>query len=135
MGVQQHVVHLPVGLPAGTRVLIVEDHPFVALAVADMIIDLGGEIADSVATIEAALAAVGRGGFTIALLDIDLGGHTSEPVAVAIAATDRPFLVTTGFDDQTIKGFEDAPLLMKPYLSAQLGAALMSLLTPKADVA
>jgi CheY-like chemotaxis protein len=133
MGLQAQITHTPVRLPPGTRVLIVEDQPFVALAVADMVGSLGGEVADAPGTVDQALEAVARNDFTVALLDIDLDGQTSDPVAAAIAAAGKPFLVTTGFSGRTIAGFEDAPLLMKPYLPSQLGRGLLDLLTTSAD--
>ena len=121
----------PMRLPPDTRVLIVEDHPFVALAVADMVIELGGVVAAMPATIEAALEAVVRNDFLVALLDIDLAGRASDPVAAALAAAGTPFLITTGFSDRTIPGFEAAPLLLKPFLPSQLGRSLCAVLTPR----
>lgn len=128
LSVEGRIFGSPAKLPAGTRVLIVEDHPFVALAVADMVVTLGGEVADTAATIEEALDAVRGSDFTIALLDIDLDGHPSTAVAIAIAAMGKPFLVTTGFCDRRVPGFEHAPLLLKPYLPSQLGRGLSELI-------
>jgi len=62
------------------------------------------------------------------MLDIDLAGRASDPVAAAIAAAGTPFLVTTGFIGRTIPGFEAAPMLHKPYLQNQLARELMALL-------
>jgi hypothetical protein len=74
-----------------------------------------------------------REDFTIALLDIDLGGETSDPVAAALVARGKPFLITTGFGGRTLPGFAAAPLLMKPYLPSQLARAMLALLeAPKA---
>ncbi len=99
-----------------------------------MVVSLGGEVAEVPTTIEQALDAVARAHFTVALLDIDLDGETSEPVAKALATTGKPFLVTTGFGGRTIAGFEEAPLLMKPYLPSQLGCGLIDLLRSRAAV-
>jgi CheY-like chemotaxis protein len=113
-------------VPAGAAILIVEDQPFVGLAVADMVSALGACATEIVATIEDALAVLARGGFAAALLDIDLGGRSSEPVARALDSAHIPFVVTTGFDERVLAGFEDAPRLIKPYLPAELGRALAS---------
>jgi CheY-like chemotaxis protein len=111
-------------VPAGAAILIVEDQPFVGLAVADMVSAMGAHVTEIVATVEEALAAVARGRFAAALLDIDLGGQSSEPVAHALETAQIPFVVTTGFDARVLAGFEEAPRLIKPYLPAELGRAL-----------
>ena len=115
-------------LPPGTRVLIVEDQPFVAFAATDMIEGLGGIVAEVAATVEEGLDACERGEFEVALLDIDLDGRSSAPIAVALADSGKPFLLTTGFDGRRIAGFENAPLLVKPYIQSQLGRGLAALL-------
>jgi CheY-like chemotaxis protein len=134
MGVPQPILYAPLRLPEGTRVLIVEDQPFVALAVSDMVVALGGEVADAVATIEEALNAVARNDFAVALLDIDLDGRPSLPVATAIAAAGKPFLITTGFSGRQLEGFETAPFLLKPYLPSQLGRCLAALVEPRSGL-
>ena len=115
-------------LPMGTRVLIVEDQPFVAFAATDMIEGLGGIVSEVAATVEEGLAACGLGEFGVALLDIDLDGRSSAPIAAALAQAGKPFMLTTGFDGRRIPGFETAPLLVKPYIQAQLGRGLAALL-------
>ncbi len=115
-------------IPLGTRVLIVEDQPFVAFAATDMIEGLGGVVTEVSASVEEGLDACGRGDFDIALLDIDLDGRSSAPIAAALAAASKPFLLTTGFDGRKIPGFENVPLLVKPYIQSQLGRGLAALL-------
>jgi CheY-like chemotaxis protein len=115
-------------IPLGTRVLIVEDQPFVAFAATDMIEGLGGIVTEVSASVEEGLDACARGDFDIALLDIDLDGRSSAPIAAALAAASKPFLLTTGFDGRKIPGFENVPLLVKPYIQSQLGRGLAALL-------
>ena len=128
MGIQRHIANTPARLPPGTCVLVIEDQPFIALATADMVVALGGEVSATASTVEEALNAIAREHFTLAMLDIDLAGRASDPVAAAIHAAGKPFLVTTGFIGRTIVGFEAAPLLHKPYLQSQLARELMALL-------
>lgn len=115
-------------LPAGTRVLIVEDQPFVAFAATDMIEVLGGIVTEVAASVEEGLQACARRDFDVALLDIDLDGRSSAPIAAALASAGKPFLLTTGFDGRRIPGFETVPLLVKPYIQSQLGRGLAALL-------
>jgi CheY-like chemotaxis protein len=115
-------------LPEGTRVLIVEDQPFVAFAATDMIEVLGGIVTEVAGSVEEGLEACARSDFDVALLDIDLDGRSSAPIAQALAAAGKPFLLTTGFDGRRIPGFENVPLLVKPYIQSQLGRGLAALL-------
>ncbi|WP_294392483.1 hypothetical protein [uncultured Sphingomonas sp.] len=108
-------------------VLIVEDQPFVGLVAAEMVEMIGGTVTEVAATVEEALQAVERGGFTVAMLDIDLEGQSSEPVARALHAAGYPFLITSGFET-CFPGFEDTPRLMKPYVMSQLETKLAGLL-------
>jgi CheY-like chemotaxis protein len=115
-------------LPAGTRVLIVEDHPFVALAAEDMVEEVGGVVSGMARTLAEALAAVASGGHDVVLLDLDLEGQSSAPVAEALARCGTPFVVATGFDERRLADYPDVPRLAKPYRPVRLGAALASVL-------
>ncbi|PTQ12643.1 response regulator [Sphingomonas oleivorans] len=113
----------------GTRVLIVEDEPMVALAAEEMIDSLGCIVAASAATLAEALAVVAAGEFDVALLDINLKGTPSLPVATALRKTGKPFLLTTGYGSAgPTAEYGDVPLLAKPYRVAALGAAIAALL-------
>src|SRR5687767_10593871 len=56
----------------GVRVLIVEDEAIIAMTAEDMLEELGCVTAAIAATLAEAEAAVSRGGFDVALLDINL---------------------------------------------------------------
>ena len=113
-------------LPPGTRVLIVEDNPLVAFAAGDMVEAIGGIAIAVEHDVEGALAACERGGFHVALLDMDLEGRSSSPVAAALACLRVPFIVTTGNGPHELPGFDDVPLLAKPYFTRELQRALVA---------
>ncbi|KAB7772251.1 response regulator [Xanthomonas maliensis] len=79
------------------RVLIVEDESLVAMLLEDCLVELGYEIADTVATVAAAMSVVEAGGLDLALLDINLGGTPSFPVAEELERRGIPFIFVSGY--------------------------------------
>lgn len=82
---------------AGRRVLVVEDEALVAMLVEDTLVEAGAEIAGPVATAAEALSLLGVALPDAAVVDVNLGDHTSEPVTEALTARNVPFLVATGY--------------------------------------
>lgn len=110
---------------SGTRVLIVEDEAIIAMMAEDMLADLGCDVAAIETTLAGALERAGVGGFDVALLDMNLNGDDSGPVAQKLHQTETPFVFTTGYGDAgRPAGFEAVPLVCKPYRAADLGAAI-----------
>ena len=71
-----------------------------------------------------------RGGFDAALLDVNLrDGETSWPVAEALSACGRPFVLATGGgSDGVPHQFADVPVLAKPYTLDGVKGAFEALL-------
>lgn len=111
---------------AGRRVLLVEDEPLVALDMAGTLADCGCEVvgpADSLA--EALRLAEAADGLDAAVLDINLNGETSFPVADLLAAKGVPFIYATGYAEQPKERLAEAvALLRKPVAVVELKAAL-----------
>jgi CheY-like chemotaxis protein len=81
------------------RILVVEDSLLTADAIQDLL-EIGGcEIVGPAATVAAALDLVARSTLDGAVLDINLGGELSFPVAAALIERDIPFLFLTGYSD------------------------------------
>ena len=109
----------------GTRVLLVEDEAIIAMTAEDMLDELGCRTVAAAATLTEALTAVAREEFDVAVLDINLNGDTSLPVAARLRALGRPFVFTTGYGAAGVGAeFADAPLIGKPYHRDQLGSAI-----------
>jgi CheY-like chemotaxis protein len=108
----------------GLRILLVEDEPIIAMTAEDMLETIGCTIVASAGTIDEALAATRRGGFDVAMLDINLNGVASLPVADALKRSGTPFLFTTGYGSDGCGPHTDVPLVTKPYRIADLEAAL-----------
>lgn len=109
---------------AGLRVLLVEDEPIIAMTAEDMLESLGCRVVGTVATLGDAMAAAARGGFEVAMLDINLNGTASLPVADALKRAETPFIFTTGYDSSAAAPHRDVPLVTKPYRTADLAEAL-----------
>jgi CheY-like chemotaxis protein len=129
MGCDVRIAPRQATMPGEMRVLIVEDHPFVAIAAAEMVGSFGHSWSSAVVdTVDEALDLVGDGDIAVAMLDFNLDGQTSAPIADALLTRGIPFLVTTGFGGSLPGSLGGAPRLMKPYLPSQLRAGLVALL-------
>jgi CheY-like chemotaxis protein len=111
--------------PPGTRILIVEDEAIIAMTAEDMIEEIGCVVAGVAAHLEDALARAKGGGFDVVMLDINLNGMQSLPVAALLAETGLPFVFTTGYGLTGLGAdFPDVPVLSKPYRADQLRSAI-----------
>ena len=98
------------------RVLIVEDDVMIRMLIEDMLSDLGFAVAAEASKVHEALAAVNSTAIDIAILDVNLSGETTGPVAEALAARGTPFVFATGYGEHGLPAqFRDRPLLKKPF--------------------
>ena len=68
----------------------------ILMAIEDMLADLGCTSIATAATIEKALALIEAGPFDVAIVDVNLGGERSYPIAKALKAHGVPFAFSTG---------------------------------------
>jgi DNA-binding response OmpR family regulator len=107
------------------RVLIVEDEFFIALDIGQQLADKGFEVIGPAPSVSKALRLVAEPGCDVAILDVNLGGETSEPVARKLQESDKPFVVLSGYStDNKLPWFGRAPVLPKPLRMDDLVAAL-----------
>jgi len=113
--------------PARLRVFIVEDEFQVLLLLEDMIADLGCEIVATASTLSSALEKAQSCEADAAILDVNLAGQKVYPVAECLRRRGMPIIFSTGYGLAGIEPFwRSYPVLEKPYLPAQLAAALAS---------
>jgi CheY-like chemotaxis protein len=97
------------------RVLVVEDEAPVARDIANILQDAGFEAVGPASGPARALELVSSVGCDAAVLDIRLGRHTSEPVALALRERGTPFIAVSAYSRAEMPaGFGDSPLLDKP---------------------
>lgn len=117
-----------VSILAGLRLLVVEDEYMVAEHIGMLLEDFGCDVAGPVATIEEALSAVDDGGLDGALLDANLNGDSSAPIAAALHAASVPFVVATGYGARELadEALNCAPRIIKPFSKIELEATLIA---------
>ena len=122
------MVAVAISALAGLRVLVVEDEYLVAEFISMMLEDFGCDVVGPVGTIEKALAAVNDGRLDGALLDANLSGDSSEPIAVALRAASVPFVVATGYGALELadEALNRAPRLSKPFSETEIKATLVA---------
>jgi DNA-binding response OmpR family regulator len=107
------------------RVLIVEDEFFIALDIGQQLEDEGFEVVGPAPSVSKALRLVAEPGCDVAILDVNLGGETSEAVAHRLQESHKPFVVLSGYSaDDKLPWFGGAPVLPKPLRMDDLVAAL-----------
>lgn len=110
---------------SGKKVLIVEDEGMVALMLEDMLGDLGFSIAASVGHLSKATEVAEQIAIDLAVLDVNLGGHLSFPVAEVLTRRGIPFIFSTGYGrDGLPQELAYAPVLAKPYSADDLKHAV-----------
>lgn len=114
------------------RVLVVEDESLIAMLVEDGLETLGYEVVGPVGTVDAALRIVEQTPFDLALLDINLGGKQSFPIAEALESRGIPYVFLTGYDRSSLPlAFQHRFGLQKPFRMSALNSALKRLQEPK----
>ena len=111
----------------GRTILIVEDEVLVAMMMEDILLEQG--CTPQVAGEEKqALACIDGRRFDAAILDVNLNGAASFPIAEALKARGVPFAFSTGYDERMLReGFGDQPVIRKPFLPDKLLDVLCAL--------
>ena len=112
---------------AGRRILLIEDDFLVGQVIVDMLEEEGATVLGPVGSVDDALAFIAEKAtqFDHAILDLNLHGVRSYPVADALAWRKIPFAFMTGYGrdvlDEAHRGY---PHCIKPVTRADLLAAL-----------
>lgn len=111
------------------RVLLVEDETLVAMMMREMLIDLGYTVVGPMNDKDSALTAAKQSSIDCAVLDLNLDGFASYPIADELAARAIPFLFLTGYDKEAVdRRYASVPLLQKPVDEQSLRQAIAALL-------
>ena len=107
------------------RALVVEDEIMVAMYVEDLLTDLGYEVAALATGLDQALPLAREGMFDFAVLDINLAGRLSFPIAEVLRERGIPFLFASGYGSKGVSDeFRNAIRIQKPFRSRDLAQAI-----------
>lgn len=110
------------------RVLVVEDEWMLALSLAGALRNLGCEVVGPVGRLPEAVALGRKAPVDAAILDLNLHGEMTYPVATALRERGLPFIFLTGYDASTVPSeFRATPVLEKPFTDGELVAQLQHL--------
>ena len=110
------------------RAFVVEDEIMVAMYVEDLLTDLGYEVAAIATGFDQALPLARDGFFDFAVLDINLAGRLSFPIADVLRERGIPFLFASGHGSKGVsEDYRNAVRLQKPFASRDLAQAISKL--------
>lgn len=111
------------------EVLIVEDNFIIAMDVEELVTELGATAVHLSMTCDDALAVIAQGRVTSAILDLNIKGGTSIPIADELARHGIRFVFATGYSG--ISAFPERhqarPMLKKPYSRDEIAAVFNEL--------
>lgn len=106
---------------AARRILLVEDEALIAIEIAQILKDAGFEVVGPATSVLQALALMKRRPCDAAVLDVNLGGETAEPIAELLLEGGTPFLTVSSYGmAQRPAAFAAAPHLDKPLRAEEL---------------
>jgi ActR/RegA family two-component response regulator len=107
-------------------VLVVEDSIIIALDTEENLRRLGVTDVRVESTVAGALAAIAENRPDFAVIDFNLGGESSEPIAAALRDADVRFVVATGYadGDGAFDRLGAAAVLRKPYGKGDIERAI-----------
>ncbi|HZY49709.1 MAG TPA: response regulator [Devosia sp.] len=107
-----------------SHVLVVEDEGLIALDIETILREAGAGQVTSLASVEDALLALEESQFDAAVLDLHLGRHGwTYDVASRLREKGVPFILSSG-SIEIADDFHDVPLVLKPFSSSDLVAAV-----------
>ena len=103
-------------MSASRSVLVVEDEPLIAMMLEDFLETLGHTVHATCESVGDAVVEADKGGFDVAILDVNLNGENVWPVAHKLREKQIPFVIATGGHvEPPPPEFRDTPLIEKPY--------------------
>ena len=106
-------------MPADTgflRFMILDDEASIALDLAGMLQDLGHSVVSTATRVAGGMEFARYGDLDMAILDINVHGVASFPLASILQDRGIPVIFASGYGESgLIDGFRDALVLTKPY--------------------
>ncbi len=111
----------------GRRILVIEDDYLVAQVLADLLEEAGAKVVGPIGWVDEAIAFIADNGATLdgAVLDVNLHGRKSYPIADALEGRGITFIFTTGYGaDAVDSAYLRFPRCQKPFDQHALVTAL-----------
>lgn len=109
----------------GIRVLIIEDEALVSMMLEEFLEQIGCRMMGTASRLDEAIIKARSLSLDMALLDVNLAGEASFPVAEILTARDIPFIFVTGYGPLGLPAdMRHVPILPKPFQMAQLVEAM-----------
>jgi DNA-binding response OmpR family regulator len=113
------------------RVFIVEDETLLAMLIEIMLEELGYTTVFHASSLDDGVAYARTGDFDVAILDINIIGGNSFPIAAALTHRGIPFTFCSGYGRLGVPdAWATTQCVAKPFSAEQLDAALTHLLKP-----
>lgn len=109
---------------AGTRVLLVEDEPIIALDHADRLSAQGAEVVGPFAGSREAISELGKRDVDVAVIDFVLSDRNSLELQEELKRRHVPFVVVTAYPKVLVRGNAEQRVLGKPVSSDELCATV-----------
>ncbi len=98
------------------RVLVVEDESIICTMIEEFLGDLGCKVVATAAQLEEGLSKAKTVAIDVAVLDINLDGQLSYPIALTLMGRAIPFIFATGYGTLGVPQiFKNVPVLAKPF--------------------
>jgi len=108
-----------------SSVFLVEDEVLIRMLLADMIRELGHTVAAEAGSCDEGLSLARSADFDLAILDVNLGKCTVEPIADVIDERGLPIIFASAYDERGLPpSIVGRTLLQKPFRISQLAAAI-----------
>lgn len=115
----------------GKKVLIVEDEALIAMLFEDMLSDFGCDVVGPAMNVRQAMEVARSAAIDVAVLDVNLNGESSFPVATLLETRGVPFVFSSGYGANGLPPeWQDRPTLPKPFTSDQVADVLAGLFAP-----
>ncbi len=113
----------------GRRIFVVEDELVITMLLQDMFEELRCEVVSLASRFQDALDKAKTLSFEVAILDVNLNGQRTFPIAEALTERGLPFVFATGYGAAAVpENFRNAPVLQKPFRLADLERAVRTAL-------
>jgi len=108
-----------------SRVLVIEDEALVGMLLEDMLQDIGCEYVELIPRFAEGMQAAESGDYDLAVLDVNLDGVNSFPIAERLIARKIPLVFASGYGSIGMDArYVHIPTLQKPFFFADLERAV-----------